>query len=514
MTRKILAIALFIAIIAALLPQAALAAGTPPATISAPRNFAAANYGGHSFTCTLSAPDDLRALISQTQEQRGYYMGIQGQVDFKVDGGSWHYAPAWDAPTTYTDYALNYYNALIGGDSGIFLGHQGLYFKTMFPDDTNVPVSDAWHSWNWFKSHSVTLRARFAIKFDKNVVFSDWSPDYVLSAASVMDYKAILNNNAPTILSSTITPKGVDKVPWATLQLAQHPDPVQLFNAASSNSMRTEVWLRKLGDKDFKRVGDVAFSNEKVNLDVGAYFDKGQASYDAQAYEVKVRYVIDERAYQQTDSDAYKLLYSKFSNVFSYNMPAWSNASAWATSELQKADDAGLIPDILQGADMTKPITREEFAELAVLLYEKTTGESSAPFSPNPFTDTVNTQVLKAFALGITTGTSTTTFEPNLVINREQCATMLFRTIKAIKGDLNDASYPVSDVADFPDQKDIDTWAVIGTKYMFKLGIVKGDSAGNFMPKAATTAQQAVGYGTATREAAVLMSVRTYDNLK
>lgn len=33
------------------------------------------------------------------------------------------------------------------------------------------------------------------------------------------------------------------------------------------------------------------------------------------------------------------------------------------------------------------------------------------------------------------------------------------------------------------------------------------------MPKATTTAQEAAGYGTATREAAVLMSVRTYEVL-
>ena len=49
-------------------------------------------------------------------------------------------------------------------------------------------------------------------------------------------------------------------------------------------------------------------------------------------------------------------------------------ASDWAKSELQKANDLGLIPAILKGADMTKPIMREEFAELVVVLYEKVTG--------------------------------------------------------------------------------------------------------------------------------------------
>jgi magnesium-transporting ATPase (P-type) len=46
------------------------------------------------------------------------------------------------------------------------------------------------------------------------------------------------------------------------------------------------------------------------------------------------------------------------------------------------------------------------------------------------------------------------------------------------------------------------------------IGIIKGDSAGNFMPKATTTAQKAAEYGMATREAAILMSVRTYETMK
>lgn len=202
-------------------------------------------------------------------------------------------------------------------------------------------------------------------------------------------------------------------------------------------------------------------------------------------------------------------IYSPVSNTVTIGSGSfYSDASTWAEPELKKANELGLIPDILKGADMTKPITREEFCELAVLLYEKVTETVAAPASPNPFTDTTNSQILKAYALGITTGTSATTFSPKTLINREQCATMLFRAIKAIAPN---ADYSVAGVKDFPDQKDISSWAVDGTKYMSKLGIIKGNDAGNFMPKATTTAQTAAGYGMATREAAILMTVRTYE---
>lgn len=205
-------------------------------------------------------------------------------------------------------------------------------------------------------------------------------------------------------------------------------------------------------------------------------------------------------------------IYSPVSNTVTIGSGSfYSDASSWAKPELNKAKELGLIPAILDGTDMTKPITREEFCELAVLLYETVTESTAVPASPNPFTDTVNSQILKAYALGITTGTSATTFSPKTLINREQCAAMLFRAIKAI---VPNSDYSVVGVKDFPDQKDISSWAVEATKYMSKLGIIKGDSSGSFMPKAVTQAQVAAGYGMATREAAILMTVRTYATMK
>jgi hypothetical protein len=492
---------LILAMVTGLIPATALAA-SPPSEISAPENFAAADYMGISAVCTLSAPDDLRKLISQTTEERGYYMMIMAQVDFKTDGGNWHYTPEWDDKATYSKYVLYYYNSLVGGDSQKFLGSSNLNFREMFPEESNIPVQSGFNSWDWYKSHSMTLRARFVIQFEDNLVFSDWSEEYTLSHSSKMDYRKIMNENAPTLLSSKIETRGPDNVPWVVLQLARHPAQVQKFNAAAHNSMWTEIWLRKLGDTEFKNVGAAPFCDERLSLDISAYFQENLANYDAQAYEVKVRYKIDERSYEQSGAADMNWLYSPFSNTLSYGMPAWSAASGWAESELEKADEYGLIPDILIGADMTKPITREEFCELALVLYEKTTGGSPEPYTPNLFTDTTNPQILKAFALGITKGTSATTFTPDKTITRQECATMLFRTIKAIAPD---ADYSIAGVPDFPDQKDIDSWAADGAKYMSKLGIIKGDSRGYFMPKATTTAQEAAGYGTATREAAVLM---------
>jgi hypothetical protein len=204
---------------------------------------------------------------------------------------------------------------------------------------------------------------------------------------------------------------------------------------------------------------------------------------------VQLAYVYRDDSEEENLKTPFQFVYSSFSNEVSIGSGSfYKEASDWAKPELQKADDLGLIPEILVGSDMSNPITREEFCELSVLLYEKTTGTQALPSSHNPFTDTANPQILKAYQLGITGGTSETTFSPNLLINREQCAAMLYRVIKAIKPN---GSFDTAGAKDFPDQQYISSWAVPATKYMSKIGIITGDSSGNFMPKAVTTAQEA-----------------------
>ena len=186
------------------------------------------------------------------------------------------------------------------------------------------------------------------------------------------------------------------------------------------------------------------------------------------------------------------------------------NTSAWASTEIDKANQYGLIPASLKNADMTKNITREEFAELVVKLYEKTTGNTAVAANPNPFTDTKNPEILKALKLGITTGTSATKFSPVELINREQVASMLSRAVRIMvpDGDFSTAGAPT-----FTDQKDISSWALEHALFVSKNGILKGTD-GKFMPKAITTAQKAAGYANTTREQAVAMGLRIYEKYK
>lgn len=70
---------------------------------------------------------------------------------------------------------------------------------------------------------------------------------------------------------------------------------------------------------------------------------------------------------------------------------------------------------------MTKEITRDEFAAIAVQLYEKLSGETASS-KTTPFKDisgsSLKKEIGKAYYLNVAIGVSKTEFEPNVGINR------------------------------------------------------------------------------------------------
>ena len=119
-----------------------------------------------------------------------------------------------------------------------------------------------------------------------------------------------------------------------------------------------------------------------------------------------------------------------------------------------------LLDSSLLGSDYTKPITRLQFCSVAVRLAEALTGKSITPASANTFTDTNNAYVLKAYAAGITTGTSATTFSPNATLNRQQMAVFLRSTLRYVEknSDYSYTSY-TSQLSKFKDSSQIAGWA-------------------------------------------------------
>ena len=176
----------------------------------------------------------------------------------------------------------------------------------------------------------------------------------------------------------------------------------------------------------------------------------------------------------------------------------WSKASEWAEPELKEASKENLIPEIFDEANLTKNITRKEFAHTVVKMYEKITGQKAVPIAKNPFTDTKDKEVLKAYNIGITNGTSDTTFSPDDLITREQMATMMTRALtKAGK----DTSRPASAKL-FADDSEFSGYAKDSIYYMSSIEIIKGVGENKFDAK-----------GNASREQALAISIRCVKKL-
>ena len=169
----------------------------------------------------------------------------------------------------------------------------------------------------------------------------------------------------------------------------------------------------------------------------------------------------------------------------------YEGLSGWAAPVVNEARSEDLVTDKVL-VDFPADITREEFCELAVLLYEKMTGEKAAPVASNPFTDTKNPEILKAYNLKIVNGISADKFAPNNKVTRQEISVMLLRTLKAVMPDISsEAEFKTK----FQDVDDVANWALEAVRFMNANGILGGSSVGGvtyILPKGNTTKEQAI----------------------
>ena len=172
--------------------------------------------------------------------------------------------------------------------------------------------------------------------------------------------------------------------------------------------------------------------------------------------------------------------------------------SDWAKAEVSKADSYGLIPPSLSGGDLREPINRADFAAVSLRTYQKMTGTTVPAASANPFSDTKDAEILKAYSLGIVNGMSATTFEPARSLTREQASTMLTRAYKKIVLPgwtlAADSSFQLqyAQPSPFTDQGKISAYAKDSVAFMASKGILKGMGDGSFAPASSVTREQAL----------------------
>ncbi|MBQ1434433.1 MAG: S-layer homology domain-containing protein, partial [Clostridia bacterium] len=182
------------------------------------------------------------------------------------------------------------------------------------------------------------------------------------------------------------------------------------------------------------------------------------------------------------------------------NLEPWERCSEWAKGYMKNAYDAGLIPDVLSGQDLTENITRAEFAAVSVKLYEKLTGKTAPAAGANPFTDTSDENVLKAYSLGIVNGMGGGLFAPQSTLSREQAATMLGRVYELYSlGEVKTGeSLESAGAATFADDAAIGAWAKNYIYFFVGKGVINGVGNNMFAPLSSMT-----------REAALKIAVET-----
>lgn len=179
--------------------------------------------------------------------------------------------------------------------------------------------------------------------------------------------------------------------------------------------------------------------------------------------------------------------------MFTLRLRNTAKTSAWAQSDVNFALNDNLLDLDLLGNDYTKNISRLQFCSVVVRLAEEMTGKTITPAAANTFTDTNSPYVLKAYAAGITSGTSATTFSPDATLNRQQMATFLYRTLRYIEknSDYKYTSY-TSKLANYADNAQIESWAVESMAFMNALDLIKGTSDTTLSPNNKCTIEQAI----------------------
>ncbi|WP_219835163.1 S-layer homology domain-containing protein [Paenibacillus sp. R14(2021)] len=168
--------------------------------------------------------------------------------------------------------------------------------------------------------------------------------------------------------------------------------------------------------------------------------------------------------------------------------------SEWAKQEIDAAITSGLIPYGLTNS-YQQALTRQEFSDMAVQLYEVLTDEQAPVPGTDPFRDTNNPRVLQAYALGIVQGTGTGTFSPKAPVTREQIALMLCNTLAKAGFEAELSAAAMAEVPVFADAKQIAAWSSEAIGLLTASGIMKGDGSGSearFLPRKTTTREQSI----------------------
>jgi len=182
--------------------------------------------------------------------------------------------------------------------------------------------------------------------------------------------------------------------------------------------------------------------------------------------------------------------------------------SGWAEEEVARAAACAILPEEVFEGDLTRPITRAEFAWLAVHFltvqynmdlhdmldkyFEKAEIKPHYEVFPD-FVDGAdyNGYICYARALGIVSGYDDGTFKPDKGISRQEAALLLTNTFN-IYGMviIQEKGYSFNEV--FTDSDAVAGWAIEAAQFMYQCDIMNGIAPDVFSPNGTYTVEQSI----------------------
>ena len=182
---------------------------------------------------------------------------------------------------------------------------------------------------------------------------------------------------------------------------------------------------------------------------------------------------------------------------------AGAKYSSWFAPYYKEMQELGILPSSFTSGDLTATITRGEMCELAVVAFEKATGNVIDELERTDyFTDTTDKNILKAYEYGIVSGYPDGSFQPNKTLTRQE----FFKIIQNFCEAAAYTSTRSKDLSAFADSGSIGSWAREAAQLCVSNAFVDGTKTGSSYYLRPTEG--------ASRQEAMVMFLRAYKDVR
>lgn len=182
---------------------------------------------------------------------------------------------------------------------------------------------------------------------------------------------------------------------------------------------------------------------------------------------------------------------------------AGAKYSSWFAPYYKEMQELGILPSSFTSGDLTATITRGEMCELAVVAFEKATGNVIDELDRTDyFTDTTDKNILKAYEYGIVSGYPDGSFQPNKTLTRQE----FFKIIQNFCEAAAYTSTRSKDLSTFADAGSIGSWAREAAQLCVSNAFVDGTKTGSSYYLRPTEG--------ASRQEAMVMFLRAYKDVR